>query len=74
MVSVLVLEMSMPVLDHGPQVSLFCFINGLVWHKANEAARTARDLICIFANVDATRLFFFSLVLVINTGAGPVRS
>jgi len=35
------------VLGHGPQVSLFCSINGLAWHRANEAARTAKDLKCI---------------------------
>lgn len=49
--STVVLATSELVLGHGPQVSLFCSINGLAWHRANEAARTAKDLKCIFAMV-----------------------
>ncbi len=51
---------------HGPQVFLFCSLSGLAWDKAKEAARTTRDLKCIFANVKAVQRFWFSFGLVIN--------
>ena len=65
-VSALVDATSEVVLDHGAQVSLFCSIKGLAWHQAKEAARIAKDLICILAIVTAVQMLFFSFVLVIN--------